>query len=79
MILDTFQCINFHTHMSHLAAIGHILTNSGFHESLVAVYISNVVIHILRGKAIFTRYLQGYILVCFEDLRINKKKSKNKY
>ena len=52
-----------------LAAIGHLLTESGLHDVLVIVYASNVVIRILRGKDIIARALQGHLLVCFvEDL-----------
>ena len=52
--------------MSHPAAIslGYTLTDSGLHELLVIVYANNVVIRILCGAR--------HLLVCFENLRINK-------
>ena len=54
--------------MSHLAVIGHILTDAGLHELLIIAYASNVVIRILRTKAIIARALQGHSLVYFEEL-----------
>ena len=52
----------FHTQMSFLGAIGHIMTGSGIEELLECVYASNSVIHMLTGKA-FSRAVRGHVLV----------------
>ena len=53
----------FHTQMSYLGSIGHIMAGSGLQELLKNVYASNSVIHMLSGKAI-SRALRGHLLVC---------------
>lgn len=42
----------FHTEMSFLGTIGHLMAGSGLRELLELIYASNAVDHILTGKAI---------------------------
>ena len=52
----------FHTDMSFLGAIGHIMQCSGLKQILSLVYPENTVSHMLSGKA-FYRAIRGYFLV----------------
>ena len=54
----------FHTDMSFLGTIGHIMQSSGLKEMLTLVYPENTVRHMLSGKAVY-RAMQGNFL---EDL-----------
>lgn len=51
-----------HVIMSFLGSIGHIMSDSGLYEVLEQVYASNVVVHMLSGKAI-ARAIRGHFLV----------------
>lgn len=42
----------FHTQMSFIGCIGHLMASSGLPELLEAVYASNTVTHMLNGKAV---------------------------
>jgi len=42
----------FHTEMSFLSCIGHLITASGLQELLELIYASNAVVHMTTGKAI---------------------------
>ena len=52
----------FHTEMSFLGSIGHIMAGSGLKELLELVYASNSVIHMMNGKAV-SRAVRGYMLI----------------
>ena len=52
----------FHTEMSYLGCIGHLMGGSGLHELLEVIYASNTVGHILSGKAL-SRAVRGHMLV----------------
>ena len=52
----------FHTEMSFLGSIGHIMAGAGLQEVLEVVYASNAVSHMLNGKAI-SRAIRGHLLV----------------
>ena len=52
----------FHTDMSFLGTIGHIMQSSGLKELLTLVYPENTVRHMLTGKAVY-RAMRGYFLV----------------
>ena len=52
----------FHTEMSFLGSIGHLMAASGLQEMLELVYASNAVVHMLTGKAI-ARAIRGHLLV----------------
>ena len=52
----------FHTDMSFLGTIGHIMQSSGLKEMLTLVYPENTVRHMLSGKAVY-RAMRGYFLV----------------
>ena len=52
----------FHTNMSFLGTIGHIMQSSGLKEMLTLVYPENTVRHMLSGKAVY-RAMRGYFLV----------------
>ena len=52
----------FHTEMSFLGCIGHLMQGSGLAELLETVYASNAVGHMLNGKAV-ARALRGHFLV----------------
>ena len=52
----------FHTLMSFLGFIGHLIQGSGLREVLEKVYTGNTVAHILRGKAV-SRALRGHFLL----------------
>jgi len=52
----------FHTLMSFLGCIGHIMAGSGLKSLLEQVYASNTVSHMLTGKA-YGRAVRGHILV----------------
>ena len=52
----------FHTEMSFLGSIGHIMAGSGLQELLELVYAQNAVGHMLSGKAI-SRAVRGHLLV----------------
>lgn len=42
----------FHTEMSYLGSIGHLMAGTGLEEVLELVYASNSVKHMLTGKAV---------------------------
>ena len=52
----------FHTEMSFLGTIGHIMNNSGLAEALETIYAPNAVSHMLSGKAI-SRAIRGHSIV----------------
>ena len=52
----------FHTEMSFLGCIGHLMAASGLQELLELIYSSNTVVHILTGKAI-ARAVRAHLLV----------------
>lgn len=52
----------FHTLMSYLSCIGHVMEGSGLKEILEQVFNRNTVTHIMSGKAI-ARALRGHFLV----------------
>ena len=52
----------FHTEMSFLGSIGHLMRGSGLQEALELIYADNVVPHMLSGKAI-SRAVRGHLLV----------------
>ncbi|VDI18420.1 Hypothetical predicted protein [Mytilus galloprovincialis] len=52
----------FHTEMSFLGSIGHIMSNSGIQEILELIYAPNAVSHILNGKAV-ARALRAHMLI----------------
>ncbi|XP_068708169.1 uncharacterized protein [Montipora foliosa] len=52
----------FHTEMSFLGTIGHLMAGSGLRELLELIYASNVVDHILTGKAI-ARAVRAHFIV----------------
>ncbi|WAR20763.1 hypothetical protein MAR_014737, partial [Mya arenaria] len=52
----------FHTIMSFLGSIGHLMQGSGLNEVLETVYASNAVMHIATGKAV-ARGIRGHLLV----------------
>ena len=52
----------FHTQMSFLGCIGHLMAGSGLHETIETVYASNAVTHMLSGKAV-QRALHGHMMV----------------
>ena len=52
----------FHTDMSFLGTIGHIMQSSGLKQLLTLVYPENTIRHIFSGKAVY-RAMRGYFLV----------------
>ena len=52
----------FHTEMSFLGSIGHLMDSSGLQEMLESIYAPNAVIHMLSGKAI-ARAVRGHFIV----------------
>ena len=52
----------FHTEMSFLGCIGHLMAASGLQELLELIYSSNTVVYILTGKAI-ARAVRAHLLV----------------
>lgn len=52
----------FHTEMSFLGCIGHLMAASGLQELLELIYASNAVLHMLTGKAI-ARAVRGHLIV----------------
>ena len=52
----------FHTTMSYLGSIGHVMEGSGLKEMLELVYAGNAVEHMLAGKA-YARAVRGHILL----------------
>ena len=52
----------FHTEMSFLGCIGHLMAATGLRDLLEQIYAPNTVIHMLSGKAI-SRALRGHFLV----------------
>ncbi|CAG2201846.1 unnamed protein product [Mytilus edulis] len=52
----------FHTEMSFLGCIGHIMRSSGLQEILELIYAPNAVTHMLSGKAV-ARAIRGHMLV----------------
>lgn len=52
----------FHTEMSFLGSIGHLMSGSGLEEVLGVVYAPNTVTHMLSGKAL-ARAVRGHYLV----------------
>ena len=47
-----FQLVGFHTEMSLLGSIGHLMGGSGLQDVLELFYASSTVVHVLSGKAI---------------------------
>ena len=52
----------FHTIMSFLGCIGHIMSGCGLQDVLEQLYASNAVTHILSGKAV-ERAIRGHFLI----------------
>ncbi|EFX81166.1 hypothetical protein DAPPUDRAFT_102733 [Daphnia pulex] len=52
----------FHTLMSFLSSIGHVMAGSGIEEILSLIYAENTVPHMLSGKA-YTRAVRGFLLL----------------
>lgn len=52
----------FHTQMSFIGSIGHLMAGSGLQELLETVYANNTVTHMLNGKAV-QRAIRGLFLV----------------
>ena len=52
----------FHTEMSFLGCIGHLMASCGLQEMLELIYAPNAVVHMLSGKAI-SRALRGHFIV----------------
>ena len=52
----------FHTEMSFLGCIGHLMAASGLQELWELIYASNTVVHMLTGKAI-ARAVRGHFIV----------------
>ena len=52
----------FHTEMSFLGCIGHLMASSGLQEMLELIYAPNAVVHMLSGKAI-ARALRAHFIV----------------
>ena len=52
----------FHTEMSFLGCIGHLMESSGLEEPLSTVYAQNTVSHMLSGKAA-ARAIRGHFLI----------------
>ena len=61
----------FHTEMSFLGTIGHLMAGSGLRELLELIYASNAVDHILTGKAI-ARAVRAHLIV---DAALNARPS----
>eukprot|EP00794_Sanderia_malayensis_P017156 gene17156-18878_t len=53
---------SFHTLMSFLSSIGHLMAGSGLKELLELIYAPNAVEHMLSGKAV-ARALRGHLIV----------------
>ncbi|WAR21610.1 hypothetical protein MAR_015584 [Mya arenaria] len=52
----------FHTEMSFLGAIGHLMAGSGLQEIMELIYATNAVGHMMTGKAI-SRAVRAHLLV----------------
>ena len=52
----------FHTEMSFLGSIGHLMAGSGLQDVLESFYASDTVVHMLSGKAI-ARAIRGHFMV----------------
>ncbi len=52
----------FHTEMSFLGTIGHLMAGTGLRELLECIYAGNTVGHMLGGKAV-SRAVRGHLLV----------------
>ena len=52
----------FHTEMSFLGSIGHLMDSSGLQEMLESIYAPNAVVHMLSGKAI-ARAVRGHFII----------------
>ena len=52
----------FHTEMSFLGCIGHLMAASGLQDMLELIYASNAVVHMLSGKAI-ARAVRGHLII----------------
>ena len=52
----------FHTEMSFLGCIGHLMDSSGLQEMLESIYAPNAVVHMLSGKAI-ARAVRAHFIV----------------
>ena len=57
-----FRLGSFHTEMSFIGSIGHLIAESGLKELLELIYAPNTVEHILTGKAI-ARAVRAHLLV----------------
>ena len=53
---------SFHTEMSFLGCIGHLMAASGLQDLLELICASNAVVHMLTGKAI-ARSVRGHLIV----------------
>ena len=53
---------SFHTEMSFIGSIGHLIVESGRKELLELIYVPNAVEHILTGEAI-ARAVRAHLLV----------------
>ncbi len=51
----------FHTEMSFLGSIGHLMDSSGLQERLESIYAPNAVVHMLSGKA-SARAVRGHFI-----------------
>ena len=56
------QLGGFHTEMSFLGAIKHLMAGSGLQQLLEIAFAPNAVIHMLSGKSV-TRAVRGHFLV----------------
>ena len=56
------RLVGFHTEMSFLGSIGHLMDSSGLQEMLESIYAPNAVVHMLSGKAI-ARAVCGHFIV----------------
>lgn len=52
----------FHTEMSFLGSIGHLMAGSGLQEVLELIYADNAVVHMMTGKAI-AQAVRGHLIV----------------
>ena len=53
---------SFHTEISFLGCIGHLMAASGLHDLLELIYASNTEVHMLTGRSI-ARAVRGYLIV----------------
>ena len=53
----------FHTEMSFLGCIRHLMASSGLQEMLELIYAPNAVVHMLSGKAIIAQAIHAHFIV----------------